>query len=65
MVHCIKVYFFRVAKQFSLKSKSYGKDNNRHLVVSRKSEPWEIVEALKKQSGSSDKYELLYPTKGN
>ncbi|EEB16754.1 conserved hypothetical protein [Pediculus humanus corporis] len=52
-----------IAKQFSLKSKSYGKDRNRNLVVFKKTKPLEIVETLKKLGGSSDKYELMYPTK--
>ncbi|KAK6631788.1 hypothetical protein RUM43_013852 [Polyplax serrata] len=52
-----------VARKFNLKSKSYGKDGNRCLVVSRKVEPWEIVETLKETGGTSEKYELLYPTK--
>ena len=57
------MYIFRIAKQFSLKSKSYGKDRNRNLVVFKKTKPLEIVETLKKLGGSSDKYELMYPTK--
>lgn len=52
---------FRIAQRFSLKSKSYGKGDERHLVVSRKPSPWQIVEGLARVGGSTSKYELIIP----
>lgn len=50
-----------LAAKFDLKSKSYGKQMNRHLVISRKIEPFRIVKTLLKPGYCSEKYDLLRP----
>ncbi|KAL0276262.1 UNVERIFIED_CONTAM: hypothetical protein PYX00_003868 [Menopon gallinae] len=42
-----------IALRFSLKSKSYGKGDDRHLVLSRKPSLWQIVEELARVGGAT------------
>ncbi|XP_067013527.2 uncharacterized protein [Anabrus simplex] len=51
-----------IAQRFNLKTKSYGKDNERYLVVSQKFSVMRIVEKMLHCGGSSEKYELVPPT---
>ncbi|XP_049845209.1 uncharacterized protein LOC126297932 [Schistocerca gregaria] len=50
-----------LAAKFDLKSKSYGKQEQRHLVISRKVEPFRIMKALLTPGYTSEKYELVRP----
>ncbi|KAE8751203.1 hypothetical protein FOCC_FOCC002031 [Frankliniella occidentalis] len=50
-----------VAAKFGLKSVSYGKDDNRQLVVSVKKRPLDIVSEVQRAGGSTDKYDLIPP----
>lgn len=52
-----------IAQKLKLKSKSYGKDPNRQLVVSRKLSSWELVEHLLKNNCTTPNYELIKPRK--
>ncbi|XP_015598689.1 NF-kappa-B-repressing factor isoform X2 [Cephus cinctus] len=52
----------RVAREFGLKSNSYGPKDQRTLIVSRKIDPWELVDELKTLGGYTEKYELVNPT---
>ena len=53
--------FLRIAKRLGLKSKSYGKDDDRFITISRKFDANQLIEELKRQGGSTEKYELIYP----
>ena len=56
-----KLGFFRIAKRLGLKSKSYGKGDDRFITISRKFDANQLIEELKRQGGSTEKYELIYP----
>lgn len=51
------------AIRFHLKSQSYGKDNERFIVLSKKRNIFEIFRELELSGGSNDKYELQEPHK--
>lgn len=58
------VFFFRYAQKIGLKTKSYGgkKEENRHLVVSKRIDMWTIIDGLVKNIDQFfNKYELLRP----
>lgn len=52
-----------VAQKLNLKSKSYGKKDDRQLVVSRKFTPYELVTELLANGGENANYKLILPTK--
>ncbi|KAG7197024.1 hypothetical protein KM043_017558 [Ampulex compressa] len=52
----------QIAREMGLKSHSYGRKNQRKLVISRKLNIWDLVAKLKSQGGVTDKYELIEPT---
>ncbi len=54
-------FVFRVARRCGLKSKSFGKGEDRFVTVSFKVSGREIIDQLKLNGGCSDKYELLPP----
>jgi hypothetical protein len=53
---------FSIATRLKLKTRSYGKDGNRHLVVSKKRDMWETLEQLLRSGGSTERYDLVKPT---
>ena len=55
---------YRLARRFQLKTKSFGKGENRHLVVSKsEGDVWKIVEELlKNKDCESEKYRLIEPS---
>ncbi len=55
--------FPRIAKRLGLKSKSYGKGEERFLTISRKTDGLALVRELMSRGGSSEKYELVPPNK--
>ncbi|KAF0306151.1 NF-kappa-B-repressing factor [Amphibalanus amphitrite] len=50
-----------IAHRFGLKSKSYGKGEERFLVVSHKFNPYHLLQYLLATGGQTDKYELIPP----
>ena len=50
-----------LAHRFGLKSKSYGKGDDRFLVVSHKFNPYHLLQYLIATGGETDKYELIPP----
>ncbi|XP_023330843.1 uncharacterized protein LOC111703196 isoform X2 [Eurytemora carolleeae] len=52
-----------MARRFGLKSKSYGKGDDRHLTLSRKFDAKSLVEELLRRGGESEKYVLIPPSK--
>ena len=57
------MFFFscRIAKRFGLRSKSYGKNEDRFITISRKFDANQLIEELKRQGGSTEKYDLICP----
>jgi len=51
----------QVARRFNLKSKSYGKGEDRHLTISKKQSGLSLVEELVAQGGETEKYNLIPP----
>jgi hypothetical protein len=51
-----------IATRFKLKTKSYGKDEDRHLVVFKRRDMWQTVEQLLRSGGSTERYDLIKPT---
>jgi len=52
----------RIATRFKLKTKSYGKNEDRHLVISKKKDMWQMLEQLLRSGGSTERYDLIKPT---
>lgn len=50
-----------IARRLNLKSKSFGKDDDRFLTISRKFNASELIEELKRNGGSTEKYDLVPP----
>ncbi|XP_014242536.1 NF-kappa-B-repressing factor [Cimex lectularius] len=50
-----------LVQEFNLKSRSFGKEDNRHIVIFKKIKPLEIVEDLLVCGGETDKYKLIPP----
>ena len=50
-----------VAKRFGLKGRSYGKDENRHLTMSKKFNVVSLVQELMRRGGETEKYRLIPP----
>merc|ERR1711872_29755 len=50
-----------VARRFDLKSKSFGKGDDRHMTLSRKFDPKSLMMELLRRGGESEKYMLLPP----
>ncbi len=53
--------FASVAKRLGLKSKSFGKGEDRFLTISRKTDGRGLLRELLARGGQSEKYELLPP----
>ena len=53
-----------IARRLGLKSKSYGKGEERHLTISRKFDGVSIVQELLRRGGETEKYTLLPPEGG-
>ena len=54
---------FRISRRLGLKSKSYGKGEDRYITISRKFDAAEIINELLRNGGSNEKYKLLPPRK--
>jgi len=52
----------QVARRFNLKSKSYGKGDDRHLTISKKQSGLSLVEELVARGGETEKYNLIPPS---
>lgn len=50
-----------MAQKLDLKSKSYGKNENRQLVVSKKMDPWTLVAQLLSSGGENVNYKITLP----
>ena len=51
----------QVARRFGLKSKSFGKGEDRHLTISKKQTGLSLVEELLQRGGETEKYCLIPP----
>eukprot|EP00092_Neocalanus_flemingeri_P025462 GFUD01027609.1.p1 GENE.GFUD01027609.1~~GFUD01027609.1.p1 ORF type:complete len:115 (-),score=38.36 GFUD01027609.1:22-366(-) len=51
----------QVARRFGLKSKSFGKGDDRHLTISKKFDGVSLVEELVRRGGETEKYSLIPP----
>lgn len=58
----MKITCCRLAVKYNLKSKSFGKDENRYLVVSCRLDKWHLVEKIIEEGGETDDYKVIYPT---
>lgn len=56
------IVFDRICIQFGCKTKSYGRDDNRYMVISKKLSAREIFEELS-ACGNEDEYYILLPPK--
>lgn len=54
--------YCRMAERLNLNSKSYGKGENRYLVVSCRLDRWHLVQRIMEEGGETDDYKLIYPT---
>lgn len=50
------------AQKIGLKTRSYGKGDERFLVVTRKRDQYQLFEHIKSQGGETSKYKLLPPS---
>jgi hypothetical protein len=55
---------FSIARRLGLKSKSFGKNEDRFLTISRKLSSRDILRQLMANGGSSEKYDLIPPNSG-
>ena len=51
----------KIARRFGLKSKSFGKGDDRHLTISKKFDPKSLIEELLHNDGETEKYILKPP----
>jgi len=51
----------QVARRFNLKSKSFGRKDDRHLTISKKFDGVSLVEDLVRRGGETEKYSLIPP----
>ena len=51
----------QVARRLGLKSKSFGKGEDRHLTISRKFNAITLVQELLRNGGETEKYVLIPP----
>ena len=51
----------QVARRFNMKSKSFGKDDNRQLTISKKFDGVSLVKELLSRGGETEKYSLIPP----
>lgn len=54
-----------IARKLGLKSKSYGKDEDRFLTISRKFDAKQIIENLLDNQGETEKYQLIPPAQNS
>ena len=54
-----------VARRFGLKSKSFGKGEDRHLTISKKQSGLTLLEELLERGGETEKYSLIPPGGGS
>lgn len=59
----IFLFSYRIARQFGLRSKSYGKGEKRQLVVTKQVDQWSLVHDLLESGGQSDLYTIEIPAK--
>jgi len=51
-----------IARRLGLKSKSFGKGDDRHLTISRKFNPVSLIEELLRRGGETERFKLLPPS---
>jgi len=51
----------RIASNLNLSTKSYGKEEERFLVVSQKAQLCQIIDAIVKVGGENEKYKVFLP----
>ena len=56
-----RAFIHREARKFALKSHSYGKDDQRYLVLSRKRSPLQVLQHVFDAGGETGKYKLIAP----
>nr|CAD7458721.1 unnamed protein product [Timema tahoe] len=54
-----------IAYKYGLKTTSIGKNEARHLIVSKKVCLWEVAKKLLASGGSNERYDLIPPTRNN
>ena len=57
------MFRFSIARRLGLKSKSFGKNEDRFITISRKQTGKEILMDLLRSGGSNEKYEVVPPPK--
>ena len=50
-----------IAKRLGLKSKSFGKNEDRFITIARKFDAQQLIDELLRMGGSSEKYDLIPP----
>ena len=50
-----------IAKRLGLKSKSFGKNEDRFITIARKFDAQQLIDELIRMGGSSEKYDLIPP----
>jgi len=51
-----------IAKRLGLRSKSFGKNEDRFITISRKFDAQQLIDELIQRGGSTEKYDLIAPT---
>ena len=51
-----------IAKRIGLRSKSFGKNEDRFITISRKFDAQQLIDELIQRGGSTEKYDLIAPT---
>ena len=55
------LFFYRIAKRLGLRSKSFGKNEDRFITISRKFDAQQLIDELVRRGGSTEKYDLIAP----
>ena len=51
----------QIARKLGLKSKSFGKNEDRFITIARKFDAQQLIDELMRMGGSSEKYDLIAP----
>lgn len=62
LVYYLIFFFISICLKFGLKTKSYGQNENRHIVIIKKENPQEVFEELINNGFENDYYKLIPPT---
>ena len=56
------LFLYRIAKRLGLRSKSFGKKEDRFITIARKFDAQQLIDELIQRGGSTEKYDLIAPT---